>query len=213
MKIERQIRLLEILISRINAGVYVSRPSLKKAIGEVGLQELDIKWAEEKRTRGWRPNEIVEYSNRLRPGLQLYSIALRASYKYNHQKANVAWGKARASLYSALEYLECAIASNQSLRLWIDRDLIKFYLCPEGYNKMYSSKSDIWSLGVCAHLLLTGNYPFDGEKTYMRNVRSGKVTLDKKLNDDSRSFLSMCLTVDPLHRCDIDQMYNSDFLR
>jgi hypothetical protein len=142
MKIEQQIKRVENLISRIDAGGYVSRPCLKKAIGEVGLQVLDSRWAEEKRTRGRKPNEIVEYSNRLRRGLQLYSIGRRASYKYNHQKAEVAWGKARASLYSALEYLECAIASKPGLRLWIDRDPIESDLCPEGVPR------PIWSMNA-----------------------------------------------------------------
>ncbi len=142
MKIEQQIKRIETLISRINAGLYVSRPSLKTVIGEAGLRDLDIEWAKEKRTRGLKPNEIVEYSIRLRRGLQLYSIARKVSYKSNQQKAKVALGKARTALYTALEYLEFVITSNPSLRLWVDRDPIEFDLCPEGVPR------PIWSMNA-----------------------------------------------------------------
>src|SRR6185369_14407461 len=49
-----------------------------------------------------------------------------------------------------------------------------YYICPEGYYyKIFSSKSDIWSLAVCSALLLTGDYPYTGdEKEYYINSHS-----------------------------------------
>ena len=38
------------------------------------------------------------------------------------------------------------------------------YIAPEIiHNPEYTSKCDIWSLGVCAYTLLTGHYPFDSK--------------------------------------------------
>lgn len=103
----------------------------------------------------------------------------------------------------------------------IDENIIKrgyskygtsFYLCPEGYNRIYSTKSDIWSLGICAHLILTGDYPFDNsEKDYSRNVKTGNVCVNKKLDDVSYEFISRCLMLDPIDRFDINELLESQF--
>lgn len=98
----------------------------------------------------------------------------------------------------------------------IETDVIKkgyskygtsFYLCPEGYEKMYSTKSDIWSLGVCAHLILSGDYPFHGYR-----CREGDIILDKKLTQDSINFLLKCLAFNPEDRFTIDEFMESKFL-
>jgi len=36
------------------------------------------------------------------------------------------------------------------------------YMAPETIEGEFSSKSDVWSLGVMAYVLLSGEYPFDG---------------------------------------------------
>jgi len=63
-----------------------------------------------------------------------------------------------------------------------------YYTCPEGYfERINSSKSDIWSLAVCLSLLLTGDYPYVGRKNeYYKNcvtdnIALGKTELDPKI--------------------------------
>lgn len=89
----------------------------------------------------------------------------------------------------------------------------KYYLCPEGYDCYYSTKSDIWSLGICAHLILTGEYPYNkNSKTPNRDLKQGKIKLNKKLSQNCRNFLQRCLEVDPQNRYDIDQLMCSNYL-
>ncbi len=82
-----------------------------------------------------------------------------------------------------------------------------FYLCPEGYEKIFSSKSDIWTLGVCLSLLLTSDYPFLGdEQEYMWNAVHEQIHLSKPVSKRSSVIISLCLQTDPDKRPTIDQL-------
>jgi serine/threonine protein kinase len=37
------------------------------------------------------------------------------------------------------------------------------YIAPEVFNGEYSQIADMWSLGILTYILITGNFPFDGE--------------------------------------------------
>lgn len=88
-----------------------------------------------------------------------------------------------------------------------------YYLCPEGYNEVYSSKSDIWSIGICAHLLLTNDFPFEGanyddEEYYVKNVYHRKLLIDQKIDDlpIMKMFIMRCLDYDIKKRATVDEL-------
>ncbi len=82
-----------------------------------------------------------------------------------------------------------------------------FYLCPEGYYNYYSSKSDIWSLGICFHLFLTGDYPFYGDdEEYEYNVVRRNIRVNQQLSPTVLKILSVCLNYDPKQRATIEEL-------
>jgi serine/threonine protein kinase len=85
------------------------------------------------------------------------------------------------------------------------------YLCPEGYKKIYSVKSDIWSIGICLYLLLTNEYPFagseeDDEEEYSRNVYKGNIYFSKKLSENMLTVLKTCLDYNIKKRPTVDEL-------
>jgi serine/threonine protein kinase len=82
-----------------------------------------------------------------------------------------------------------------------------YYVCPEGYENMYSSKSDIWSLGICMAYILTGDFPFKGnEKEYIKNTKKGTVTLARPLSREMELLIKRCLQIEPNKRPNIGQV-------
>jgi calcium-dependent protein kinase len=70
-----------------------------------------------------------------------------------------------------------------------------YYLCPEGYDDIASMKSDIWSIGICMHLLLADDFPFDGsdDDEYTKEVMRSNLKISKKLSDPMKLFIEKCL--------------------
>lgn len=112
-----------------------------------------------------------------------------------------------------IDFGHAEIIDENEKRIGYSKYGTSFYLCPEGYQCEYSTKSDIFSLGICAHLILTGDYPYKGiEKDYVRNVKIGKLNLNKKLSMDACNFLVKCLHNNPDQRYTIDELLESAFL-
>lgn len=90
-----------------------------------------------------------------------------------------------------------------------------YYICPEGFRGYYSLKSDIWSLGMCIHLLLTEDFPFEGDdddSEFERNVVKGNIYIDDNLSDDAYDFISRCLDYDISSRATVDELLNHPFI-
>jgi serine/threonine protein kinase len=89
-----------------------------------------------------------------------------------------------------------------------------YYLCPESEDKIYSKKSDTWSLGVCAFLILTGHYIFRGKVT---DPERCYVKLDSEckyfnLSPEATDFIKYCLSFYHQDRPNIDQVLAHPFL-
>lgn len=133
MKIKLKIQKIQQLIEYLENGGLVVRPNLRKVIGASGLNEFNKAWKDEKLSRKYRPDEILEYSKRLNKGLQLYSRAESSSFKPNHYRSRKYMEKAESVLENAIEYLRDMCGATQSLRVYVDRDPWgSIELCPEG---------------------------------------------------------------------------------
>ncbi len=87
-----------------------------------------------------------------------------------------------------------------------------WYMCRESLESKISKKTDIWSVGVMAHLFLTGTFPFN-DKTNPYNPSIYKIwnsiindkldfshTKWKNISDQGKSFIERLLQKDPLQR-------------
>ena len=88
-----------------------------------------------------------------------------------------------------------------------------YYLCPEGYSRKYSLWSDIWSLGICSHLILSGKYPYRENKSYKKSIINGNLKYcEKKISEKSKIFLEGMLKLNPEERFNIDEVINNKYL-
>jgi serine/threonine protein kinase len=84
------------------------------------------------------------------------------------------------------------------------------YICPEGYYKYYSKASDIWALGICAHLIFSGCFPFHGtddDTEYEKNVLKYDLDLEP-MQSIASNFIKRCLTYEPTDRPTVDELLN-----
>ncbi|KAG9416101.1 hypothetical protein AC1031_000500 [Aphanomyces cochlioides] len=80
------------------------------------------------------------------------------------------------------------------------------FMAPEVFDKdtPYTNKVDIWALGVCTFVLLTGHVPFEGKfmSQLEDKIREGEymVPSHQQLSTTARSFLATCLNIDAAQR-------------
>jgi calcium-dependent protein kinase len=75
-----------------------------------------------------------------------------------------------------------------------------YYIAPEVLTKNYSSKCDIWSIGVIVYILLSGTPPFTGatDKEIIKKVQGGKVSFAgdawKGVGETAKDFINQALS-------------------
>lgn len=81
-----------------------------------------------------------------------------------------------------------------------------YYIAPEVLKKNYTSKCDIWSIGVILYILLCGYPPFNGanDKQIIEAVMKGKYTLEEPewddISADAKDLVKRMLEYDPAKR-------------
>lgn len=83
----------------------------------------------------------------------------------------------------------------------------------------YDYKSDMWSLGVITHILLSGISPFysDSRESIICATRSGNLNFEKpqfrKVSQSAKSFIKRLLLVDPQNRMDINECFEHIWIK
>lgn len=85
-----------------------------------------------------------------------------------------------------------------------------YYIAPEVLKEKYTSKCDIWSIGVITFILLSSNPPFTGDNddAIMKKVSTGSYSFATGwagVSDKAKDFVKACLNVDENARLDAEK--------
>ena len=89
-----------------------------------------------------------------------------------------------------------------------------YYIAPEVFQQNYTSKIDLWSMGVVLYILLSGKVPFPGrnELEIITNVVKGEFHFNhdafKNVSDDCKDLICHLLVKDVNKRYSAEEAYN-----
>ncbi|CAD8110614.1 unnamed protein product [Paramecium sonneborni] len=86
------------------------------------------------------------------------------------------------------------------------------YMAPQLLdNVLYTSKCDIWSLGIVAYQLIYGKQPwtYENYKSYLKNIRCYPVRFpsEKTLSEQYKNFIRQCLKIDERQRLNWHELF------
>ena len=143
MNMKMKIARIKDLISRLESGQTVSTRALSRVLTENQMATLEEEWKEEKSSRKvQKPLAIKKYETLIKNAILLYGRAERMCFEeVPAHKIKTMFHKADNAFELALEYLNEAIGSDGSLRLWIDRDPKEADYHPIGIPRVIGSSS------------------------------------------------------------------------
>eukprot|EP00928_Gymnodinium_smaydae_P044844 TRINITY_DN29933_c0_g1_i1.p1 TRINITY_DN29933_c0_g1~~TRINITY_DN29933_c0_g1_i1.p1 ORF type:complete len:566 (-),score=86.66 TRINITY_DN29933_c0_g1_i1:478-2175(-) len=79
------------------------------------------------------------------------------------------------------------------------------YMAPECFEHNYTNKCDMWSLGVCAYMLLSGAFPFDGtEQEVIKKIAAADYNMNARglanVSENAKDFVKQLLCKNPDER-------------
>merc|ERR1712137_685587 len=91
-----------------------------------------------------------------------------------------------------------------------------FYCAPEvkSGRPYLADKSDVWSLGITLHVIMTGFWPYLGqtEKEVLQNAKKGKINLaEQYLTPTLQALLHLMLKLEPSERPSIEDLLKHDW--
>ena len=86
-----------------------------------------------------------------------------------------------------------------------------YFIAPEVLRGFYGKECDIWSLGVLLYLLLSGDYPFDGDsrQEVFDKIKDGRFEFSNDIwstiSSDAKHLISHMLQKDPKKRISAEE--------
>jgi len=159
---DKQIAKLQKIIERLSGGEIVQNRQLKTVLGTEGYARYLSDCEYQKHLRAMlkdKPDEIIEYEQRLKAATFAYSKADYKSQK-GHRSAKKMFGASDTQFERLSEYLSENIIGHPELEAWFDRSLTKgfgdsFGVSPDGFPQIITSKSLKNTGGGYSHYLRT----------------------------------------------------------